>query len=100
MNNMNALTEQDVHKVVSVFAATKYRGKSVDEVLDIAEQMVGFTIESVIENALSLGEIQDWLHSAYTCYHEYHPESEDEGLDDDPKNDLNYWRTGIRVFHF
>ena len=62
MSNMTPLTKQMVRQFVEGFAPVHFPGKSVDEVLDTAKRMTGFSVDFVIEAAFTREQIQKELY--------------------------------------
>lgn len=91
MSNMTPLTKQMVRQFVEGFAPVHFPGKSVDEVLDTAKRMTGFSVDFVIEAAFTREQIQKELYLAYLVDSEEVPER-DDAYDSDPKRELLAYR--------
>lgn len=91
-------TVEDVRYTIEECANRWYPGKTVDEVLEMMDQILMFTVEDAIRDQMTDEEIRSQLYTLHCCDTEYHPE--EEFCDDDysdPKDDMGFWRTGIRV---
>ncbi|QHW35475.1 hypothetical protein GZH47_31765 (plasmid) [Paenibacillus rhizovicinus] len=97
MSKKEILTTQDILAIVSSFRDRRYPDKSIEEVLAIANCNAAFSIEDAIEATCSQAEIESHLHSVYLCDTLDSPDNEDDGYTD-PKEDVGFWRTGIRIF--
>jgi hypothetical protein len=101
MNSTEQLTMEDVRRIIVEASTIDFPNKTIEEVEIIMRNMVGFTVNEAVETQMSPALIRDEVHMAYLCDSAEYPEHPDEEFEyDDPKNDMGFWRTGIRVSPF
>lgn len=96
MKTTERLTANDVLRIIFIAATTDFPDKTIGEVEVIMRNMIGFTVEEAVQSQMAPELIKGEVHLAYLCFSEDHEEEEHE-YDNDPKNDMGFWRTGIRV---
>jgi hypothetical protein len=90
------LTAEDVRRIILEASTTDFPGKTIDEIEGIMRDMIGFEVDEAVQAQSTPEIIRGDVHLAFLVASEEHPEA-DEYEDDDPKNDMGFCRTGIRV---
>jgi hypothetical protein len=96
MKTIEQLTANDVIQIILKAATTDFPDKTIGEIEVIMRNMIGFIVEEAVQSQMAPELIIGEVHLAYLCFYEDHEEAEYE-YDNDPKNDMGFWRTGIRV---
>jgi hypothetical protein len=96
MKTIEQLTANDVIQIILKAATTDFPDKTIGEIEVIMRNMIGFTVEEAVQSQMAPELIIGEVHLAYLCFYEDH-EEEEYVYDNDPKNDMGFWRTGIRV---
>jgi hypothetical protein len=99
MPTAEQITVDDVRRIILEVSITDFLDKTIDEVEVIMNETIGYTVEEAVLTQMAPELIRKEVHLAFLCYSEEHPE-EDEYENDDPKNDMGFWRTGIQVSSF
>lgn len=85
-------------QAIAEAGATCFPGKTVPQILQLMQLNTGLTFADILDMAWTVEQIKKEVHFTHLLETEYHPEDDDEDeREDDPKYDMGYWRTGIRV---
>ena len=92
----NPLTAEDVRQIILEVSVHLFPSKTIEEVELIMRNMIGFTVDEAVQSQSTTDAIRSEVQLAYLVDSEEYPEA-DECQYGDPKDDMGFWRTGIRV---
>lgn len=91
------LTTADVRRIILEASTTDFPGKTIDEIEGIMRNAIGFKVVEAVQAQSTPEIIKGDVHLAFLVASEDYPDVDEY---DDPKNDMGFWRTGIRVSPF
>jgi hypothetical protein len=93
------ITAEDVRSIILIAATASFPDRNLEEVERIMSNSIGFSVDMAVQDQYTPDFIRGEVHLANVVNSEDIPR-ELENEYSDPKNDMGFWRTGIRVSPF